>query len=218
MQKQLVFWNWPQGPPLSNEREWLVSAQNPVCPLNDSGFSESVLVTLRRVACDAFGQRNHECPLAICLVGSSEAARQLACGFANTLGLPFVGCRSSRIQSTNDILVRIAQVAETTRFPTPQGHGTLELVPVIELDHPDRFGGRSFFIIPPMVVFVRQVELLNNDVLHRLRTACDPVEPILFTGEWIADTRFVSWFLHCEHDDDLPDEFDHLPVLGRTTL
>jgi hypothetical protein len=129
--------------------------------------------------------------------------------------LPFVGCTAKYIRTVNDVLLRIASVCETTRFTTPHGDGTLELMPMFQPDRPTRFGGESFFVVPPCVVLVRHVERLVPKLLDRLRLASNGVDPSLFAEPWKADTSRVTWMFQCEKESDVPDEFDGYPVLSQ---
>jgi hypothetical protein len=197
-----------------HERQSYVSAHNPQCPLNGCGAPERMIRPLRAIAAAALAKPNHCTPITFVLHDSGEIARSLVRSYAATLRLPYVGCTALRIRTANDLLVRIASVCEATTFPTANGTGTLELVPVVKPAQPERFGGKSFLVVPPCVVLVRNVERLDADVLHRLRLAVDASDPVLYAADWPAVTEHVSWFIHCERPTDLPDELEGLPVLG----
>lgn len=213
-QKELVFFGRNEVGPSLDERTRALSRSNPSCPLNACGAAERLLRPLRERAVVALGRRNRCDPFTVLLHGDPEAARRLVRAYAATLQLPYVGSTGWRVKTANDVLVRIASVCETTTFQTPDGYGTLELVPVWEAARPERLNGANFLVLPPCIVLIRDTDRLSGDVLHRLRIAACGDEPVLFASDWPADSSRVTWFFHCDDPADLPDELEDFPLLG----
>ena len=190
--QQELFFFVPGDPgPSVEERRLAVDPTNPACPLSRFGGDKALLRPFVETAFEALALFNHEIGGCFALSGQPTVCEEVARLFAGTLGLPFVPIRSLLVETANDVLVKIAEVVEQVEIDTVQGPDTLELRPVIEDGRPH---SKTFFMVPPSVIYVDELADLPDLALRRVLRATEP-HGELDTGPWIAGCWHACWMV-----------------------
>ena len=123
------------------------------------------------------------------MLGPIAQCERIGRALARVLMIPFVSVLSSYIEETNDILVRISEVLETTRVTTRDGQEhSMELV----LQPP---GQGTHFILPPMIICVSDIAHLPDLALRDVLQSVYFKERILCTKAYLANASRVCWLL-----------------------
>ena len=207
-QKQWYFYLEGQAPSL-DERRWAVDPANPECPFSRFIGNEQAIRRLSRSAFSALGLQNHLCgENSWALLGPESTGKAtLAKLYAEVVGLPFLETHPRFIKTTNELLVRIAEVCEQTVIPVsfdgsspPTDYTSLELVP---------YGRSNHFYLPPMIVFIDEVHSLSRNVVQGLLEATGAKDSEMVTeGGWTVNAHNVCWMIATTDRDRLCDEFD----------
>jgi Holliday junction resolvasome RuvABC ATP-dependent DNA helicase subunit len=190
------------------ERKWAVNPDNPRCPFFNFVGNREALNLLSIGAYKALGHPNHLCAdESFAILGPSSTGKtMLAKLFAKVVGLPFVELQGQQLTSMDVALKEIAKVLEETKFNHPV-YGELDcgLVGGYNPNNPSDMG---YFLLPPCIVFIDEVESLNKNLRKGLLKAIEADDRILATEKgWIADTQNVCWGIATTDAGQMADEF-----------
>jgi Holliday junction resolvasome RuvABC ATP-dependent DNA helicase subunit len=210
IQSEFVFFPKGSTAPSAADRSWRVSRDNVSCPLSRFIGNDSAVKRLARSAFVAMGRYNHCCSdMSFALLGPSSTGKTtLARLFAETMDIPFVEISPKSVSKPMDVLIKIAEVCETSYVETSDGTYSLELVRMLPADGSPPSPKQNYFWLPPMVVFLDEVHALNNTIVQSLLKATEKSDSIFDTGDWIVNTSNVCWMIATTDRGKLFDAFD----------
>lgn len=196
MQEELFFFDIGELPPSREERQWVVSKDNPDCPLNSFIGNAKAVDRLRRMAFCAFERYNHCCAdLSVALIGPASTGKTtLAKLFAKTVGLPFIEIHPREISNSFDILTLIQE-------SLPKWELELTLL-------------ESGFVIPSSIIFIDEVHALRKPVIDALLKPTENNDGIMLVKDpktkhiYNVNCLRVCWFIATTERGELPAPFD----------
>lgn len=206
-QANVRFFNKGEAGPSLEERKWMVSPDNPACPLNKYVGNEDAKSRLRRAAIIALGRHNHCCSdKNYALFGPAGVGKTtLPKLFADTLGVPFVKLVAGSIRTIGDLLQKIDQgLSDFSADIAGMGRverGDLKLVPFR--------GNEKERVIPPCIVFIDEVHDLAETVVNGMLTATENADRYMVTESGITvHTDYVCFIIATTNREMLFDPFD----------
>lgn len=176
----------------AEQRRFLVSAENPDCPLNKFIGNDQVVRRIRRAAFHALGKNNRDCSdYSFAIFGPPSTGKTyLAKLFAEFLEIPFIVIEPQSINKTQDIFDAVEFELKNT---------DIKLQPVAP----------NVYKFPPMIIFIDEVHNLKNNIVQGLLKATEPKDRLLVTEKGIeVKTNHVCWMIATTDRGDLFDAFD----------
>jgi Holliday junction resolvasome RuvABC ATP-dependent DNA helicase subunit len=209
-QTEFIFFPEDSVPPSAANRSWRVSRDNVSCPLNRFIGNDAAVRRLARSAFVAMEKYNHCCSdMSFALLGPSSTGKTtLARLFAETVDIPFVEISPKSVSNPMDVLIKIAEVCETSYVETFEGTYSLELVRVRPADGSPPSPKMNYFWLPPMIVFLDEIHALNNTIIQALLKATEKSDSIFDTGDWLVNTSNVCWMIATTDRGKLLEAFD----------
>jgi len=151
-------------------------------PLNDFVGNFKARRRLARCIKTALNREDHSLEeFSFALLGPASVGKtMLARKISECVNLPFVVIEPLAVDTTQDILLKIASVLNEIYGETKMD---------INEECPNKI------VLCPMIVFIDEVHNLSKNCVQGLLKATEKKDGIMDTGKWVVDCRHVCWII-----------------------
>lgn len=209
-QNYIMFFQPDQPCPLTeDQRRWLVSPQNPNCPLSKFVGNPKAVERFSIAAFAALGRHDHNAASqSFALIGPASTGKTtLPRLFAATIEIPYIEINPTALKSANDIVVEIAKVFERTRR-FAEDTNRWENLSLQKLTFPGKEHLGPMFQIPPCVLFIDEIHALPKPIMNALLKAIEAQDRMLQTEHYLVDCKNICFIIATTHQGKLFGPFD----------